>query len=179
MFKRVQKDSLQRGAGTEEPGGAAAAAAGAGEMQPGEATALVECSTDLGKRRVREGRWDGDDFEWTPSAGVRCYMNGTPADAERRRKILRTSLLFMQLQKQVSEAVRWRHARDAREAKLSAEIAAKHPVRLPCDEPGNAERADATETADAASECPAVPVAVAVAVVSFEDKMKAAYPGLS
>ena len=123
----------------------------------------AEAVTALGKRSVREERQgvDDDDFEWTPGAGVRCYVHGEPEDAARRRKILRTSLLFMQLQKQVSDAVRWRHARDAREAKVSAEIAAKHPVRFPDDEPAK------TAAAGVVEERPAV------TVVSFEEKMKA------
>ncbi len=139
-----------------------AAAVGTGAMGWGEA------ATALGKRSVREERWGGDeDFEWTPGVGVRCYMHGTPEDAAHRRKILRTSLLFMQLQKQVSDAVRWRHARDAREAKMSAEIAARHPVRFPDDEPAKAERTDATTAAVVVEACPAVVAA------SFEEKMKA------
>ena len=124
----------------------------------------------LGKRSEREQQWADDDcsdFEWSPGAGVPCFMLGTREAAVRRKKILRTSLLFMQLQKQVSDAVRWRHARDAHEVRVSAVIAAKHPVRFPDEETTHDEHEEAVTAASVAQVCPVV------AVVSFEEKMLA------
>jgi hypothetical protein len=140
-------------------GGVAAADAG----EPGR---VVEWA--LGKRSEREQQWaDVDDFEWAPGSGLPCFMLGTHEEAVRRKKILRTSLLFMQLQKQVTDAVRWRHARDAHEVKVSAAIAAKHPVCFHDKETAQTEHEEAVTAASMAQVCPVV------AVVSFEEKMKA------
>ena len=61
---------------------------------------------------------------------------------------MRTSSLFLELQKSVSDALEWRHARDAKARKVSAEIAARCPLVF-ADEAYTGSR-DAAPTAVAA-----------------------------
>jgi len=61
---------------------------------------------------------------------------------------MRTSSLFLELQKSVSDALEWRHARDAKARKVSAEIAARCPLVF-ADEAYTRSR-DAAPTAAAA-----------------------------
>jgi hypothetical protein len=105
----------------------------------------------LGKRLACD-----DTDNWAPGLG----LEGADADAKSRR----TSLLFLQLQQSVHDALRWRHARDAKARKLSADIAARHPLLAPEEAPATShDVADLTLT---------VPKSTAP-VLSFEEKMKA------
>ena len=77
---------------------------------------------------------------------------------------MRTSSLFLELQKSVSDALEWRHARDAKARKVSAEIAARCPLVF-ADEAHTRSR-DAAPTAAAAEKA-------RLPVLSFAEKMKA------
>ena len=70
---------------------------------------------------------------------VRDEAEGLSADAVVRDKNMRTSMLFMELQNQVEDALRWRHACDAKNRKVSADIAARCPL-LFSDEAAPAQR---------------------------------------
>ena len=65
----------------------------------------------LGKRVLRE-----EANDWAPGTGLSAAAT---ADAERAAFDRRTSLLFLELQNSVHEALRWRHARDAKARKAS------------------------------------------------------------
>ena len=99
-----------------------------------------------------------------------------PDDAEEyaaqaaREKNMRTSMLFMELQESVSEALRWRHARDVKARKISAEIAARCPLTFP-GEAAPAVQRNAQSSVDSAATVERVKPYVPV--VSFEEKMKA------
>lgn len=115
-------------------------------------TDMTEMSgTELGKRDAL--MMDvGLDFEWMPGAGIPFSPFGEAAEVERRSKAMKTSLLFSQLEAEVdadAEAARTaRHASDCREWQISAEIAARFPMRV--DEAGAEEHAPASVSATAA-----------------------------
>ena len=112
------------------------------------------------KRRIQEIECSiGGEDEWRPGAGMSHSPSDQPEEKMRKNKLQRTSLLFMELQQQVKDALRLRHDRDAREIKLSAEIAARHPIVLADGEPAHAR--DEVE-------CD-----VQLVSASFEEKMKA------
>jgi len=73
----------------------------------------------------------------------------------RNSKQMRTSAIFLELHGQVQEGLRRRHERDAKEQKVSADIAAQHPICFPGEE------------------VLAQVTVVEKRVVSFEEKMKA------
>mmetsp|Transcript_59458 Transcript_59458/g.50346 ORF Transcript_59458/g.50346 Transcript_59458/m.50346 type:complete len:220 (+) Transcript_59458:55-714(+) len=104
-----------------------------------------------------------------------------PDDAEEyaaqaaREKNMRTSMLFMELQESVSEALRWRHARDVKARKISAEIAARCPLTFP-GEAAPAVQCNAQSSVDSAATVERVKPYVPV--VSFEEKMKAETNGV-
>jgi len=72
----------------------------------------------------------------------------------RNAKQMRTSALFLELHGQVLEGLRRRHERDSKELKVSADIAAQHPICFP-------------------EEVLAQVTVVEKRVMSFEEKMKA------
>jgi|EP00802_Teleaulax_amphioxeia_P026851 hypothetical protein len=113
--------------------------------------------TTLGKRILRE-----ETKDWTPGRGLEEAQSTT--DAERAAFDRRTSLLFLELQNSVQDALRWRHARDFKARKASHEIAMRCP--LPA--------ADAVATVHLVKEeLPATVKKTEVKVLTFEEKMKA------
>jgi len=98
----------------------------------------------LGKRCARDGE---EARGWTPGLGIKSKHADSDAKAARD---LRTSLLFLELQQSVADALEWRHARDAKARKVSTDIAARCPLVF----------------ADEAS------TRIAEPVLSFEQKMK-------
>ena len=110
-------------------------------------------TTLLGKR----GRPTG---VWTPGSG----LEHKTTEDERILFDKRTSLLFLQLQQDVKDALRWRHTRDAKARNESAEIAQRCPLVF-------AEEPASTHTKDEVEEAP-TPVK-RVSILSFEEKMKA------
>ena len=113
--------------------------------------------TTLGKRILRE-----ETKDWTPGRGLEEAQSTT--DAERAAFDRRTSLLFLELQNSVQDALRWRHARDFKARKASHEIAKRCP--LPA--------ADAVATVHLLKEeLPTTVKKTEVKVLSFEEKMKA------
>ena len=112
----------------------------------------------LGKRNVRE-ELEG----WTPGRGL---LTEAASEDSRAAFDRRTSLLFLELQNNVHEALRWRHARDAKARKVSHNIAKRNPLPEP---------AVVAETVHAVTEeLPATVKKVDVKVLlSFEEKMKA------
>jgi len=96
----------------------------------------------LGKRCARDVE---EARGWTPGLGMKSKHADAKAACD-----LRTSLLFLDLQQSVVHALEWRHARDAKARKVSADIAARCPLVF----------------ADEASR-------IAEPVLSFEQKMKA------
>jgi len=72
---------------------------------------------------------------WRPGAGIPFSERGTPQDVALRAKMMRTSLLYSELQTQVSLALMRRRERDAKEMRLSAEIAKSNPLQLPGEAP--------------------------------------------
>ena len=108
----------------------------------------------------------------TQTLGKRAGPDGAEEYAAQaaRGKNMRTSMLFMELQESVSEALRWRHARDVKARKISAEIAARCPLTFP-GEAAPAVQRNAQSSVDSAATVERVkPYAP---VVSFEEKMKA------
>lgn len=106
----------------------------------------------LGKRSRK------DDIEtWAPGVGLGPQSN--ESEAARR-----TSLLFLQLQQTVNEAVAWRHNRDTKSRKVSADIAARCPLVFSDESPKRHAEEDVTVTV----------AKVKAPVVSFEEMMKAA-----
>ena len=111
----------------------------------------------LGKRILRE-EMDG----WAPGRGL-----STEAVSEDSRAAFdrRTSLLFLELQNNVHDALRWRHARDAKARKVSHDIAKRCPLE---------HDVAAAMVHALTEELPATVKKVEVKVVlSFEEKMKA------
>jgi hypothetical protein len=109
-------------------------------------------------KRLREEK----DFVWSPAAAAAASTSGPGRDGTvHRAKMMRTSAIFAQLQKQVMDAVRWRRERDAREKQLSAEIAERHPVCFPEDEPAQPQE----------EEPKGVSTEEALRVASFEEQM--------
>ena len=112
----------------------------------------------LGKRTLRE-EMDG----WTPGCGLSTEAHSEDSRAAFDR---RTSLLFLELQKTVHDALRWRHARDAKARKVSHDIAKRCPLLEPA--------VAASKVHTVQEELPAtVKKAEVKVVLSFEEKMKA------
>ena len=101
----------------------------------------------LGKRARNEEAW-------RPGAGIPFSHDGTPEAVSLRAKMMRTSLLYSELQTQVSLALMRRRERDAREIRLSAEIAKSNPLQLPGEAPAHNKTAvdDASERVVASPE---------------------------
>merc|ERR1712216_378059 len=76
--------------------------------------------TTLGKRVLRE-----ETKDWTPGRGLEAQST---MDDERAAFDRRTSLLFLELQNSVQDALFRRHARDFKARKASHEIAKRCPL---------------------------------------------------
>jgi hypothetical protein len=72
-------------------------------------------------------------MEWSPGAGVQCDPCGDHTELARRSKAHRTSLLFAELEREVraEREATWlaRRARNFRDLRISAELAARFPLR--------------------------------------------------
>jgi hypothetical protein len=111
----------------------------------------------LGKRPART-----EINNWVPGLGLDDSANGMD------EKSRRTSLLFLQLQQSVEDALRWRHARDAKARKVSADIAMRHPLK-----PAEETSATSHDVSAADLKLTVVKSKPAAPVMSFEEKMKA------
>ncbi|EKX33523.1 hypothetical protein GUITHDRAFT_120268 [Guillardia theta CCMP2712] len=98
------------------------------ETSPRPIGAFDSC---LGKRKFAEG-------DWFPGAGIPFYSFGYENDS--KAKLYRTSILFTELKNQVDEMIARKHATDAKERQISAQIASQHPISFPesVDQPANA-----------------------------------------
>ena len=111
----------------------------------------------LGKRSARL-----DIENWAPGLGLDDHTEG--ADEKCRR----TSLLFLQLQQSVEDALRWRHSRDDKARKVSADIAMRHPLKAVAETSATSHDASATDLTLTVHK-----KTKAASVQSFEEKMKA------
>ena len=95
----------------------------------------------LGKRSAgAEAGAHSEEEAWFPSACLPFCPFGEPGEVERRAKMMRTTLLFSALEHEVKaerEAARLaQRARWFRELRVSAELAARFPMRVTDDEEG-------------------------------------------
>jgi len=85
----------------------------------------VSQTATLGKRKVT-GISEAD--AWYPGMGVPCFPFGPQTEVHQRKKHFRTSLLFLELQAQVKQAVENKQKMDEVERNLSIEIAHRNPI---------------------------------------------------
>ena len=87
---------------------------------------------------------------WMPGAGIPLFPFGEPAEVKRQKTLMRTSLLFSELEREMHHEreafLLARRAHEWREIRLSAELANKFPMSTDKDEaPVAAEHAAAAE----------------------------------
>ena len=103
-----------------------------GEQEP-------EHEPSLGKRKGEpEVAEEGGEDWWCPGACMPFYPFGDAGDVKRSTKLMRTTLLFSALEQEVKaerEAARLaQRARGFRELRISAELAARFPMRFTDEE---------------------------------------------
>ena len=108
-----------------------------GEQEP-------EHEPSLGKRKGEpEVAEEGGEDWWCPGACMPFYPFGDAGDVKRSTKLMRTTLLFSALEQEVKaerEAANLaQRARGFRELRISAELAARFPMRFTDDEEAAAE----------------------------------------
>lgn len=123
---------------------------------------LESMSGGLGKRCNNDAFEDHLAMEWIPGAGVQCDPCGDHTELARRSKAHRTSLLFAELEREVraEREATWlaRRARNCRDLRISAELAARFPMRTDDDQQSEDTRGeDKVEEAQRAEQL--VPVA--------------------
>lgn len=101
------------------------------------ASAVPNVRAMLGRKRAagptEDGECAGEAEAWFPGAGIPWSPFGETAVVERRTKHMRTTLLFTELEHEVTAereaARRALHERCFRELRISAELAARFPLR--------------------------------------------------
>eukprot|EP00287_Rhodomonas_sp_CCMP768_P003874 CAMPEP_0196717554 /NCGR_PEP_ID=MMETSP1091-20130531/908_1 /TAXON_ID=302021 /ORGANISM="Rhodomonas sp., Strain CCMP768" /LENGTH=236 /DNA_ID=CAMNT_0042057921 /DNA_START=72 /DNA_END=782 /DNA_ORIENTATION=+ len=123
------------------PHGPATSSNSAVEQTPPPAGSPEISPAKLGKRKLEMI----ESESWYPGKGVPCFPFGPKNELQMRTKQFKTSLLFLELQSQVKQAMVNKNKADEAERQLSLEVAQRHPI-APIAAPTHVEQSSVSAT---------------------------------